>query len=92
MSVVLGDTLSAFGRQPSGLPAESVVCAGAPEDWGVAVLEVAFLRQSEEQEILRTPEDAEPAHGDVRGTKGSGRRKRLKAHADWVIQPARPPG
>lgn len=90
MSVVLSDALEGLGRVPENLPIETP-CAGDPELWGVARLEVGFLRHEEEQEILRTPEEDEPAHGDVRGVKNTKRRRRLKKHAEWVIQPAKRP-
>lgn len=87
MSVVLGDTLAALARVPSEL-------AHTPlrgDKWGVAVLEVRYLRHEEQQDLRRTPNDIEQAHGDVRGKKNGKRRKRLKAHADWVVRPAAPP-
>lgn len=90
MSVVLGDVLTALGRAPDALPAETP-CAVDPDAWGVAVLTAQFLRHAESQEIRRTPIEEEPAHGDVRGKKNPKRRRRLKAHADWVVQPARHP-
>jgi hypothetical protein len=89
MSVVLGDVLASLDRSPKRLPVETP-CAGKPELWGVAVLRVGYLRHEESQEILRTPNDDEPAHGDVRGVKNSPRRRRLKKHAEWVIRPAQP--
>ena len=88
MSVVLDDTLAALGRQPDALPVDT---PWADESWGVACLEVGFLRHEEDQELRRTPEPDERAHGDVRGTKNPKRRKRLKAHAEWVARPAAPP-
>lgn len=90
MSVVLGDALEADDRVPERLPFETT-CAGDPELWGVAVLQVGFLRKDEEQEVLRTPKQDELAHGDVRGTKNTKRRRRLKKHARWVVQPAKRP-
>lgn len=89
MSVVLGDTLAALGREPGKLPDETS-WINVAEDWGVAALEARYLTQEEEQVILRTP-NAEPAHGDVRGKKGSSRRKRIKKHAWWICQPAKRP-
>jgi hypothetical protein len=86
MSVVLGDVLASLGRSPESLPVETP-CAGEPDLWGVAVLQAGYLRSEEEQEILRTPQDDEPAHGDVRGVKNTKRRRRLKKHAEWVIRP-----
>lgn len=88
MSVVLGDTLAAYVRDPADLPNFN---PWAGDEWGVAVLEAEFLRGDEGQELRRTPSDEEPAHGDVRGSKGSGRRKRLKKHAEWIVRPATPP-
>lgn len=90
MSVVLADTLSALDRFPENLPMETP-CAGEPEIWGVAKLNAGFLRNDEGQEILRTPEDDEAAHGDVRGPKNPKRRKRLKKHASWVVEPQKAP-
>lgn len=90
MSVALGDTLESLGRSPERLPVETP-CAGEPELWGVAVLQAGYLCKDEEQEILRTPQDDEPAHGDVRGVKNTKRRRRLKKHAEWVIRPAQQP-
>jgi hypothetical protein len=90
MSVVLGDELEALGRVPATLPVESPP-GGDPQLWGVAKLQVGFLRHQEQQEILRTPKDDEQAHGDVRGAKNPARRKRLKKHAEWVVQPAKRP-
>lgn len=90
MSVVLGDELEALGRVPARLPVESPL-GGGPQLWGVAKLRVGFLRHQEQQEILRTPTDDEPAHGDVRGAKNGKRRKKLKKHAEWVVQPAKRP-
>ncbi len=89
MSVVLGDALAALDRAPARLPVESPL-GGDPQLWGVAKLRVGFLRH-QEQKILRTPTDDEPAHGDVRGAKNGRRRKALKKHAEWVVQPAKRP-
>jgi hypothetical protein len=90
MSVVLGDTLADLRRIPEALPVETP-CAGDPDEWGVAVLKARFLRTEEEQELRRTPIEDEPTHGDVRGKKNTKRRRRLKQHAEWVVQPAKPP-
>lgn len=88
MSVVIGDTLKALDRSPNDLPNET---PWAGDSWGVAVLEVRYLRGHEQQDVRRTPRDEELAHGDVRGKKNGKRRKRLKAHAQWVVRPAAPP-
>ena len=88
MSVVLGDHLVVLDRLPQNLPAET---PWTGPDYGVAALEVGFLRNVEDQEILRTPSPVEPAHGDVKGAKNPKRRRRLKKHAVWVIRPAVPP-
>lgn len=90
MSVVLGDTLGILGRAPDDLPHETAWTADS-RGWGVAVLEAAFVRDEEAQEILRSPRGDEPAHGDVRGKKSSKRRKRLKKHARWVVRPKASP-
>ncbi len=87
MSVVLGDTLEILGRRPSHLPTDT---PWTGEEWGVAVLEASYVRNEVSQEIRRTPEEHELAHGDVRGKKNSKKRKRLKAHARWVVRPAAP--
>jgi hypothetical protein len=88
MSVVLGDTLQLLGRDPTNLPDDT---PWTDDDWGVAVLRAGYVTNDEKQQVRRTPEELEPAHGDVRGKKGSKRRKRLKAHAQWVIRPAAEP-
>ena len=88
MSVVLGDTLEILGRSANRLPLET---PWTDEKWGVAVLEASYVRGEIGQEIFRTPEEREPAHGDVRGKKTSKKRKRLKAHARWLVRPAAPP-
>lgn len=85
MSVVLGDTLSALQRVPRRLPQET---PWAGDEWGVAALEVRFLRDEEQQEVLRTPNEDEPAHGDVRGRKKKNCRRRLKNGAHWIVRPA----
>lgn len=91
MSVALGDMLAVLSRFPESLPIDAPACAANPDDWGVAVLASRFLLHEESQELRRTPQDDEPAHGDVRGKKNLKRRRRLKKHANWVVQPARPP-
>lgn len=90
MSVVLDDTLQALSRLPERLPVETP-CAGDPELWGVAKLNVGFLRNEAQQTVLRSPQDDEPAHGDVRGAKNPRRRKKLKKHAEWVVEPTKRP-
>lgn len=91
MSVILSDTLAAYNRVPDDLPHR--LFPNNHERWGVAVIdETRFLRDDLEQEVLRTPDRPdEPAHGDVRGTKGPTRRKRIKKHATWVFPPRTPP-
>jgi hypothetical protein len=92
MSVIMSDTLAALERTPDDLPER--LFPKSHERWGVAVIdETRFLRDELGQEVLRTPdpeEPPEPAHGDVRGTKGPGRRKRIKKHATWVFRPPTP--
>jgi hypothetical protein len=87
MSVVLEDTLAAHDRVPEDLPER-----GYPGDprWGVAKLLAQCVVDVPGQTTHRTPIEAEPAHGDVRGAKNSRRRKRLKKCAEWVIPPAAP--
>lgn len=88
LSVVLGDTLAALDGAPEDLPDDA--------SWGVAGLMARLLRNEEDQEIRRSPvpesqELRDRAHGDVVGAKGQKRRRRLKKHAWWVIEPAVPP-
>jgi hypothetical protein len=87
MSVVLGDTLSFLDRLPEDLPERAY--PGNP-DWGVAVLLAGCIEEVPEQTLHRTPTQAEPAHGDVRGNKNSKRRKRLKKCAEWLVPPNAP--
>ncbi len=88
MSIVLGDTLADHERQPEDLPEFSF--PGGAEEWGVAKLRTDCARAIPEQEVLRSANSAEPAHGDVVGVKGSKRRKKFKRCASWVVQPATP--
>lgn len=85
MSVVLGDTLTALERVPQGLPQTRP----DSERWGVAVLLAEHVYE-QQQAVLRTPSDEEPAHGDVRGRKGQKLRRRLKKKARWVVPPGAP--
>jgi hypothetical protein len=88
MSVVLDDCLSLHERVPEDLPGLSF--PDEPGQWGVAKLLTRTVREIPEQEIIRSPTDDEPAHGDVMGVKNSKRRKRFKKSATWVIEPAAP--
>lgn len=94
MSIVLDDTLQALGRIPDHLPDRTF--PGEDGRWGVAVIEDAgYLCKDLAQEVWRTPrseEPAEPAHGDVHGSKNSKRRKKIKAKAKWVLEPSAPAG
>jgi hypothetical protein len=83
MSVILGDTLAAMGRTPESLVANRPDC-------GVVTLRAGTVR-AEGQTIVRTREADEPAHGDVVGTKGPGKRKRLVRDAVHIIKPTIPP-
>lgn len=83
MSVVLGDTLEALERKPAELPHDLF---SDQQSWGVAAITAGDLRH-EAQEIVRTPRPEEPAHGDVRGPKNGGRRKRIKRLARWEVRP-----
>ena len=88
MSVVLGDRLAELEREPENLTTDT---PWTDEDWGVAVLEAGYLKKERQrQEILRTPTEEEPAHGDVRGKKNSACRRRIKANAAWLVRPTAP--
>jgi hypothetical protein len=88
MSVVLGDTLQQLEREPEDLP--EVTFPEAPKLWGVAKLRVDCVRGVPGQEVVRSPKEKEPAHGDVLGEKKAKRRRKLKACAAWVVKPAAP--
>lgn len=91
MSVVLGDTLIWLDRLPEDLPTFTFPADAEHEQWGVAKLLTETVRTSiRDQEIVRSPTDDEPAHGDVCGPKNPKRRKRFKKNASWVIEPAAP--
>lgn len=89
MSVVVGDTLELLDRHAADLPAQAY--PDDPDRWGVAVLKAECIRAVAEQTIRRSRTGEERAHGDVLGKKGSGRRKKLKACAEWVVPPAARP-
>jgi hypothetical protein len=80
MSVVLGDTLEHLHRT-----IESV--RGGEPNYGVIAITTQVARE-EDQRIERSPQDDEPAHGDVYGDKPTGRRKKFAAQAVWVVYPA----
>ncbi len=89
MSVALGDTLEAMGREP-----EDVLVA-SPGEYLVA-LTAGFVR-THQQQVVRDPVDDEPAHGLVVGEKDhpASRRKKFAQEAAWVKAPteeAPPPG
>jgi hypothetical protein len=89
MSVFLSDTLAGLQRTTDDLPERTFP---DPELWGVAVIgETKFLRDDESQDVRRTPQPGEPAHGDVTGPKNSNRRSRIRKKADWVFPPPAPP-
>lgn len=89
MSIVLDDTLSEHARRPEDLPEFSF--PDEADQWGVAKLKTDCARAISEQEVVRSPNADEPAHGDVLGVKNTKRRKRFKKCATWVIEPATPP-
>lgn len=92
MSVVLGDTLTSLERAPEDLP--DFRYPAKAEEWGVAKLLAGSARavQSEEQEVVRSGLDSEPAHGDVVGWKKKQRTRRaLKKSASWVVEPSLSP-
>jgi hypothetical protein len=86
MSIVVGDTLAHLQRSPEDLPQFSYPDEAA--HWGVAKVKTEAVRTINEQEVVRSPEPNEPAHGDVLGNKNSKRRKKFKKLASWVIEPA----
>ncbi len=88
MSVVLDDTLRSFERVPEGLPEKHHPTR--PERWGVAVLTAGCARAVPGQEVERSPDADEPAHGGVVGSKPGKRRQKLKKCAEWVVPPAAP--
>jgi len=89
MSVILGDTLAALGRDPGELPRRAY--PEQPGRWGLAVLRASCVTSVPEQTIRRSPTPEECAHGDVVGAKNTKRRKRLKRCATWVFPPATAP-
>lgn len=79
MSVVLGDTLEQLDRGT-----ESV--RGRAPNYGVIAITAEIARQ-EAQRIERSPQNDEPAHGDVYGEKPTSCRKKFAAQAVWVVYP-----
>lgn len=93
LSMVIGSSKVARSTmQHRSTTANETTRWGDPDHWGVAKLNAGFLQKDQAQEIHRTPIEAESAHGDVRGPKNGRRRKRLKKHATWVVEPQKPPG
>ena len=80
MSVVLGDQLHEDRRAPG-----SILASFTP-DHGLVSLTAGIVR-SLEQAVVRSPNNAEPAHGDVVGKKNGRRRRELAAVARWVCPP-----
>ena len=83
MSVVLEDTLREDDRSP-----ETIVAAYPL--FGVAAITAAAVR-AEQQGVVRSRTEEEPAHGDVCGEKPTSRRIRLAEQAWWVVEPPRGP-
>ena len=79
MSVLLGDRMELEGRAPHD------ALTKYPDHFLVAI--TAGDARSQEQEVLRTPVEEEPAHGDVVGKKTRGRRRALCAAAEWLRGP-----
>lgn len=79
MSVLLGDTLEAEDRPPLD------ALDGYPDHFLISI--TAGLARAQGQEVERTPLPNEPAHGDVVGKKTRGRRRALRAAAEWVKAP-----
>jgi hypothetical protein len=80
MSVWLEDTMQELGLSP----ADALV--GHDHTWLVAL--TAGNMRHERQGVVRTPEPAEPAHGEVLGSKASSRRGRIRDQATWAISPS----
>ena len=79
MSIWLGDKLAQDGRAP-----ESVV-EGTTH---LLVSLIAGFVYTLGQDVERTPAEAEPAHGDVVGTKSGGVKNKLAQTAEWVVPPS----
>jgi hypothetical protein len=82
MSVVLGDTLAASGRQPED-------ARQSMPDRFVAALTAGEVRH-EEQGVVRDATPDEPAHGNVVGEKKPKRRQRFARMARWIVEPPPP--
>lgn len=79
MSVFMGDTMEEEGREPLDALTKE------PTFFLVAI--TAADAVAAEQEVMRTPLDDEPAHGDVVGKKTRGRRRALARAATWLKAP-----
>ena len=81
MSVHLQDALGALGREPAS------VLEAFPQHC-LAALTAGLVRQYE-QEVIRSPTEEDPSHGEVVGEKRRQRRyRRLKEGAVWVVAPS----
>ena len=81
MSVALGDTLEADGREPVD------VLTPYPDEF-LVLLEAGFVR-GHDQIVAREPRHDEPAHGLVVGDKErpASRRKKFAQSAEWAVPP-----
>jgi hypothetical protein len=87
MSVILEDTLVRDGRTPEDAHAR------LPQAF-LAYLTSRFAREHE-QGVVRSPQPAEPAHGDVMGKKRRPVQRAFAYAAEWEIPPPadfEPPG
>lgn len=87
MSVVLDDNLVASGRTP----AETL--DRLPHEF-LASLRTGFVRERD-QIVVRTPNETEPAHGDVIGRKTKPVKRAFAYSAEWEVAPPQdfePPG
>lgn len=81
MSVDLGDTLAAAGKDPAAMLEGHV-------GYGLMSLTVRFLRHEVDQRLERSPLLENPFHGDVYGEKPAAMKKLMAKQAVWVVHPS----
>lgn len=82
MSVWLEDRMLELGLTPDD------ALVGHENTWLAEV--TAGAMRALDQRVVRTPQNDEPAHGEVLGSKSGKRRGKIRDEASWAIPPGAP--